>query len=75
MKLFFLSYIYQRKKDQYERKEDKNLSYILSPASDWNNCKTISFEAEVKSIKAKMDSISGVYDDLNEKMHDVDKTM
>ena len=33
------------------------------------------FEAEVKSIKAKMDSISGVYDDLNEKMHDVDKTM
>ena len=35
----------------------------------------IRFEAEVKSIKAKMDSISGVYDDLNEKMHDVDKTM
>ena len=29
----------------------------------------------MKSIKAKMESISGVYDDLNEKMHDVDKTM
>ena len=29
----------------------------------------------MKSIKAKMDSISGVYDDLNEKMHDVDKSM
>ena len=42
---------------------------------DLTDCKTISFEAEVKSIKAKMDSISGVYDDLNEKMHDVDKTM
>jgi len=32
-------------------------------------------ETEGKSIKAKMDSISGVYDDLNEKMHDVDKTI
>ena len=40
-----------------------------------NNQNKNRFEAEVKSIKAKMDSISGVYDDLNEKMHDVDKTM
>ncbi|XP_023327225.1 uncharacterized protein LOC111700521 [Eurytemora carolleeae] len=33
------------------------------------------FESEVKAIRLKMDSISGVYDDLNEKMHDVDKSI
>jgi hypothetical protein len=29
----------------------------------------------VKQIRLQMESISGVYDDLNEKMHDVDKSM
>jgi hypothetical protein len=33
------------------------------------------FESEVKQIRLQMESISGVYDDLNEKMHDVDKSM
>ena len=33
------------------------------------------FEAEVKEMKAKMESISDVYGDLQEKMHDVDKAM
>jgi len=33
------------------------------------------FEAEVKEMKAKMESISDVYGDLQEKMHDVDKAI
>ena len=49
--------------------------FHISLVLKWRKDKKNRFEAEVKSIKAKMDSISGVYDDLNEKMHDVDKTM
>ena len=33
------------------------------------------FESEVRDMKQKMSSISEVYDDLQEKMHDVDKSM
>ena len=32
-------------------------------------------EAEVKAMKAKMESIADVYGDVQEKMHDVDKAM
>ena len=37
--------------------------------------KLFRFESEVRTMKLQMDNITGVYDDLNEKMHDVDKTM
>ena len=52
-----------------------NIQWILFIIIQWISKAKNRFEAEVKSIKAKMESISGVYDDLNEKMHDVDKTM
>ena len=36
---------------------------------------TFSFESEMKEIKLKMDSMADIYETLQEKMHDVDKTM
>ena len=33
------------------------------------------FENEVKEMREKMESISGVYEDLHEKVHTNDKTM
>ena len=35
----------------------------------------VSFEEEVKTMRAKMEAMAGVYDNLQEKMHDVDKSM
>ena len=34
-----------------------------------------SFEEEVKTMRTKMEAMTDVYDNLQEKMHDVDKTM
>ena len=39
------------------------------------NPNIISFEEEVKTMRVKMDAMTDVYDNLQEKMHDVDKTM
>ena len=39
------------------------------------NQNTFSFEEEVKTMRAKMDAMTDVYDSLSQKMHDVDKTM
>ena len=36
---------------------------------------TFSFESEMKEIKLKIDSMADIYETLQEKMHDVDKTM
>ena len=36
---------------------------------------SFSFESEMKEIKFKMQSMADVYENLQEKMHDVDKTM
>ena len=39
------------------------------------NQNIVSFEEEVKTMRAKMEAMTDVYDNLQEKMHDVDKTM
>ena len=39
------------------------------------NQNIVSFEEEVKTMRTKMEAMTDVYDNLQEKMHDVDKTM
>ena len=48
---------------------------ILREFKICSNENIVSFEEEVKSMRAKMDAMTDVYDNLQEKMHDVDKTM
>ena len=47
--------------------------YLVFPAANYF-C-LISFEADMRQMKLKMDSMADVYENLQEKMHDVDKTM
>ena len=52
------------------------LNIFLSSKLHSNNVYQIfSFESEMKEIKYKMESMVDVYENLQEKMHDVDKTM
>ena len=48
--------------------ERRSIQVALSPSS------LAGVDSRLAAMQAKMDAITGVYDDLHEKMHEIDKT-
>lgn len=48
--------------------ECRSIQVALSPSS------LAGVDSRLAAMQAKMDAITGVYDDLHEKMHEIDKT-
>lgn len=70
----------KQKVDSYEEKIETLEREVSDQKEDIARLKSIvdgmaNFEEEVKTMRAKMDAMADVYDDLQTKMHDVDKTI